>query len=158
MKKNSAPASEPPPLPGVELPKVFGDAPPRQGNFDRSSVWQVRNEAATRRYDVPCDSLQFPELRRVLSLLFTGSPPANTTPSISRNADELLRIEWREQGQQLALSQLFANGALIREEAGKRTVDRYLQPAELQRVQDAITAAGLRDAERTFCCAEHGTD
>jgi hypothetical protein len=139
------------------LPKVFGDASPRQGPFDRSSVWIVRDGAATLRHDVPCDTLQFPELRRVLRLLFAGTPPANTTPNVSRHTDELLRIEWREQGQQIAVSQLFADGMLVREEAGKRSVDRLLQPGELQQVREAVADAGLRDIKRTFCSPEHET-
>ena len=148
--KSSGGHDDPPVPPGVVLPRVFGDAPPREGPFDRSSVWVVRDGATTWRHEVQGDTLHFPVLRDVLRLLFAGAPPTDRTPAVPPHSSELLRIEWREHGQQVAVSQLFEDGTLVREEAGEQSVDRLLGPTELQYVRDALRAGWLCNTEHIF--------
>jgi len=143
-------SDDPPPPPGYVPPKVFGDEPPRAGPFDRSSVWIVQTPTGQVKQTVPCDTLEIAELQALLRVLFAGSSPTPLRAMLS-GAPELLQIEWREHGKRIAISRLFADGSLVREQDGRVMLERKLDRAAIDEVDAAIDHAGLRDPARTWC-------
>lgn len=158
-KRESEPATTPPAVaanpdppnpPDYVPPNLFGDGPPRKGPFDRSSVWIVGGPAGPVHHTVPCDTMEHPELRALLRILFAGTPPPPGTTA-APGARAILQIEWREHGKPMASSRLLDDGTLEREQAGTRTVDRRLDREAMAAVEVAIDRADLRDPTRTWC-------
>lgn len=140
-------ADDPPIPPGTVVAKIYGDDPPRSGPFERSSVWTVSGPGGPVEHPVEGDTLGRLELRRVLRRLFAGSAPADDAPEEQEpRGGEILRIEWREHGETLAVSRLLADGTLLREQDGGRTVDRRLDREALAGVRAAMEEAGLGKA------------
>lgn len=142
---------DPPPRERAKASPQSGESPvPRSGPFERSSVWTVQNSGVTRQHVVDCSSLDVPDLRRVLRLLFAGTQP-NDAALPAETTPEILSIEWREHQRAIATSRLFADGQLVRESPNEHWVERILSPETMAELLETVAAVGLLEAERTWC-------
>ena len=144
-------SAEPPDPPGYVAPLVYGRDPPRAGPIERSSVWTVHGPGDPISHTVACDTMEVPELREVLRVLFAGASPSDAAPVLAPDASLVLKIDWREQGEVIAVSELYSDGTLVRDEQGKRTTDAKLDGEGLAAVETAIEGASLRDPAPTWC-------
>jgi len=144
-------SAEPPDPPGYVAPLIYGREPPRAGPIERSSVWRVHGPGGSVEHSVTCDSMQHPELRELLRVLFADASPSATAPALAPDATLVIEIEWREHGKPVAVSELYTDGTLVRDNNGTRTVDGQLDAAALAAVEAEIERAGLRERSRTWC-------
>jgi hypothetical protein len=157
--------ADPGPRRGTRLPRWYPD---RDGDERRlpgrpSSIWRVlAHEGSDRTTVIDGSPLGVPQLRRVLQAMFPEAatvgaiPDARPAPPSGRSVDReptvpagdaetetrpFLTITWLEDGDPVGSASVYDDGRLVTDERGRRLIDRWLDPSQLEELRRALLAA-----------------